>query len=214
MTRTTSKLLDALRQSWLFKLVWRLAPLAFLALLAVSANTSYVPRGVAGGLLHLLPLIFLAAAWIAGCARWPAQRARNRALSPLQRLQMSDGPSPQPLAEFLETSRHPPVETLPAWLQSMIANWGRPVSPRLMAAGELLFLIAIVLMGVLAVNSEAVSWLSQRLGDLTPSRFWGAFIALALLTAALGQWLSLRQMHDHYVKAAGQAGRRPFPAVR
>lgn len=214
MTRTSPKLLNALRRSWLFKLFWGLLPLGMLTLIALATNSQFITLDEENWLLKLLPVVPALIAFLIGWLQWPAQRARNRVLPVLQRMQMSDRPDPVPVGQFLHIDEQPPIENLPPIVQSFIAVWGRPV-PRLIAVPiDLLFTLAVGSLMFISSITDPLGLLSHWLDRPLPLTYWPTFFTLMGVAILIGSWLSLRRMHDHYVAAAKETGRRPFPAAR
>jgi hypothetical protein len=214
VTRTSPKLLNALRRSWLFKLFWGLLPLGMLTLIALATNSPPATPAVAVILMQLFAAALCLTGFFIGWLQWPAQRARNRALPVLQRMQMSDRPDPVPVGQFLHIDEQPPIENLPPIVQSFIAVWGRPV-PRLIAVPiDLLFTLAVGSLMFISSITDPLGLLSHWLDRPLPLTYWPTFFTLMGVAILIGSWLSLRRMHDHYVAAAKETGRRPFPAAR
>jgi hypothetical protein len=200
----------AIERSWLLKLVWLWTPFIPVTAIAVGRHDggselvflSFVP------ILIFLPGLLLPL--IVSAIERPARRARMRALSPLQRMQMSTETDPAPLHETLRISSKPPVESLPRLLQAAIACWGSPV-PRILALPMsilgLLIWVATVLMAFL---TDPLGDLARWLGPL-PLSYWPTFIALLAGGFVFALWSWLREMHDHYGAAAEATGRRPYP---
>ena len=123
----TSAWLNAAERSWLLKLAWLCAPYIPITLIAIS---NHVETDGDLGLIALLPVLValtgVAIPFVIGLAAKPARKARRRALSPLQRMQMSEETDMAPLSDTLRIDEKPPVETLPDLLQSAIAVFGAP----------------------------------------------------------------------------------------
>lgn len=214
MNRTSPKFLYALRRSWLLKLCWGLLPLGMLTVSAFATNSQLGTRNVAVILMQLCAAALCLTGFFIGWLQWPAQRARNRALSALQRMQMSDQPSPVPVGEFLQIDEQPPIESLPPFLQSLIAVWGRPVPRLISVAIGLLFLLAFQSLVLMAMIRNPIERLSHWLDRPLPLTYWPIFFTLMGVVILIGHWLSLRRMHDHYVTTARETGRQPFPSAR
>ncbi|MEN5168086.1 hypothetical protein ABE444_00810 [Brevundimonas pondensis] len=211
----TRSWLDAVERSWLLKLVWLGVPYIPLTAIALSnhAKTDGGP-----GLLAALPMLAVltgvALPFLIGLAAQPAKQARRRALSPLQRMQMSEEADMAPLTDTLRIDEKPPVETLPALLQSAIAVFGAP-PPRLLSGFVSgLSVIAMLALLPMALMSDPLGALSRWTGLTLPLAYWPTYWALLTLMLFNTLWRWLRQMHDHYVAEAQPTGRRPFPALR
>nr|WP_314436873.1 hypothetical protein [uncultured Brevundimonas sp.] len=214
MKNTSPKLLDAIRRSWLFKLGWDLLPLGMLSVFAVVTHTQFITDDILVILLLLYALASVLVARLIGWLQWPTQRARNRALPVLQRIQMADRPGPVSVGQFLRTDEQPPVESLPPFMQSLVATWGRPVPRLISIPTELLFVLAIGSLFFISLMPDTLERLSQWLGRPLPLTYWPVFITLLAVVIVIGRWLSLRRMHDHYVAAAKETGRHPFLGAR
>lgn len=211
----TSAWLNAAERSWLLKLAWLCAPYIPVTVIAIS---NHVETDDGPGLIAFLPLLAVltgvALPFLIGLAAQPAKKARRRALSPLQRMQMSEEADMAPLTDTLRIDEKPPVETLPDLLQSAIAVLGAP-PPRLLSkliSG--LSLIAILALMPMALMSDPIGALSRWTGVTLPLAYWPTYWALLTLMLLVTFWRWLRQMHDHYVAEAKPTGRRPFPALR
>ncbi|QYC09051.1 hypothetical protein [Brevundimonas nasdae] len=214
MTRTSPKLLNALRRSWLFTLFWGLLPLGMLTVFALATNSQFITLDEENWLLKLLPFVPALIAFLIGWLQWPAQRARNRALPVLHRLQMSDRPDPVPVGQFLRIDEQPPIESLPPFLQSLVVNWGGPVPRLISVLIDVLFLLAIGSLVFISTITDPLGRLSQWLNRPLPLTYWPVFFTLMGVVVLIGRWLSLRRMHDHYVTTARETGRHPFPSTR
>ncbi len=211
----TRSWLDAVERSWLLKLAWLCVPYVPITAIAIG---NHVETDGGPNLLAALPalaiLTGIALPFIIGLAAQPAKKARRRALSPLQRMQMSEETDMAPLSDTLRIEEKPPVETLPDLLQSAIAVFGAP-PPRLLSdfIGAL-SLIAMLALMPMALMSDPIGALSRWTGVTLPLAYWPTYWALLTLMLLNTLWRWLRQMHDHYVAEAKPTGRRPFPALR
>lgn len=206
--------LVAVKHSWLLKLVWLCVPYIPITAFAVSLHAND------GGslLIAALPAIVVfggaALPFLVGLLAQPAKKARRRALSPLQRMQMSEETDVTPLVETLGIAQKPPIGSLPDLLRLAIAHLGAP--PPLLVAYPLVtlgFLASLALIAM-AFLRDPLGLLTRWTGLTLPLDYWPAY-ALALTAALLiTLWHWLRQMHDHYVAEAKPTGRRPFPALR
>lgn len=214
MTDTTSKWMEGVRRSWLLKLAWVFTPLLTLIVIAALNHAFALNPDTAGLLAHLVFGGGGLIAFVIGWTQRPARRARLRALSPLQRMQMSDAPYSVPLHETLRIDDKPPVEALPPFLQSAMAKWGRPV-PRVISSSLDGLAIALLLTAfAMAAATAPLETVSRWLDRPLPLSYWPTFAALMTVILVIGLWSWLRRMHDHYVSAAETTGRRPFPAAR
>lgn len=206
--------LDAVERSWLLKLAWLCVPYIPITALAVSLHADDGDSGLIAALPAIVVFGGAALPFLAGLLAQPAKKARRRALSPLQRMQMSEETDVTPLGETLGIAQKPPVDTLPDWLQAAIAYFGAPL-PRLLEPliKALGVLISLALMAM-AFLRDPLGLLTRWTGLTLPLDYWPAYglvLAVALLVTL---WHWLRQMHDHYVAEAKPTGRRPFPALR
>ena len=102
MTSIPSDFMDTVERSWPLKLAWLCVPYVPITAVAVSLHAD--DRG--SGLIAALPAIVIfggaALPFLVGLLAQPAKKARRRALSPLQRMQMSEetdaAPSTKPSA--------------------------------------------------------------------------------------------------------------------
>ncbi|WP_292225152.1 hypothetical protein [Brevundimonas sp.] len=214
MIHTSPKFLNALRRSWLFKLGWGLLPLGMLTVFAFTTNSSFITVDPENWLLKLAPFIPGLIAFLIGWLQWPAQRARTRALPVLQRMQMPDRPDPVPVGQFLRIDEQPPIESLPPFLQSVVAVWGRPVHRLISVPLDVVFLLAAGSLLFVSTITDPLGRLSHWLNRPLPLTYWPVFFTLMGVVILIGQWLSLRRMHDHYVAAARETRRQPFPSAR
>lgn len=206
--------LDAVERSWLLKLAWLCVPYIPITALAVSLHADDGDSGLIAALPAIVVFGGAALPFLAGLLAQPAKKARRRALSPLQRMQMSEETDVTPLGETLGIAQKPPVDTLPDWLQAAIAYFGAPL-PRLLEPliKALGVLISLALMAM-AFLRDPLGLLTRWTGLTLPLDYWPAYglvLAVALLVTL---WHWLRQMHDHYVVEARPSRRRPFPALR
>lgn len=206
--------MDAIEQSWLLKLAWLCAP--FVPITAIAAS-NHVETDGGFGLITALPgVVLLSGAVIPtmiGLATQPAKKARRRALSPLQRVQISDEADAATLGDTLRIDEKPLVESLPPLLQRAIATFGAPL-PRTpsSAIGGLGLTFGLALLPM-AVMTDPIGVLSRWTGQPLSFAYWPTYAALLSTTLLITLWRWLRQMHDHYV-AVAKPGRRPFPALR
>ncbi|WP_313005055.1 hypothetical protein [Brevundimonas sp.] len=206
--------LDAVERSWSLKLAWLCVPYIPITALAVSLHVDNDGSLLIAALPAIVVFGGAALPFLVGLLAQPARKARRRALSPLQRMQMPEESDATSLEETLGIARKPPVDTLPDWLQAAIAHLGAPL-PRLLepliTALGLLISVALI---ALAFLRDPFGLLTRWTGLTLPLDYWSAYGLM--LTAALlfTLWRWLRQMHDHYVVEAKPTGRRPFPALR
>jgi len=212
VTGATSKFIDSLQRSWLLKLAWVLAPFAPMLVVATSKHS---PERWAGWLSSAMLLVVfgsLAASYAFALIERRQRRARLRALSPLQRLQMSDEANLAPLGETLRVTDHPAIETLPRVVQWAIAALGAPLPKPLSAVVVALDLSIFVLLLAMVFLNDPMGQLSRRLGaPLLP--YWPIFIALFAGLVALRLIERLSSMNRYYIAQAATSGRRPFPAL-
>lgn len=208
----TSQFLDAVRQSWILKLVW-----AWLSLLPLSLCAVAKHGGGHFSFIWFAPLLLLvppAASLLIGRLQSQAQRKRHRRLTPLQRTQVSDEPEYEPLHEVLAIGSHPPVATLPPLLQAAVARLGAKPPVWLAPFVIPLCLAFGVALAALALLDDPVALLTRGLGRPWPLSYWSTYAIFAAIGFLLVTWHWLRAMHDHYVAEGLNAGRRPFPALR
>ena len=211
----TPSWLDNAERSWLLKLAWLCVPYIPITVIALSNHVETVGgRDLLAALPAFAVLIGVAIPFVIGLAAQPAKKARRRALSPLQRMQMSEEADMAPLSDTLRIDEKPPVETLPDQLQSAIAVFGAP-PPRLLSrlVGGLSLFACLALMPM-ALMSDPLGALSRWTGLPLPLAYWPTYWALLTVMLLNTLWRWLRQMHDHYVAEAKPTGRRPFPALR
>jgi hypothetical protein len=213
MPGMTRSWLDAVERSWKLKLAWLCVPFLPITALAVSKHVE-TDSGLIAALAAIVVLGGAALPFLVGLLTQPAKKARRRALSPLQRMQMSEEADAATVSDALGIAAKPPVDTLPDALQAAIAHFGAPL-PRLLEPfiTALGLLISVVLMA-LAFLRDPLGLLTRWTGLTLPLDFWPAYglVLSAALLVTLWHWL--RQMHDHYVAEAKPTGRRPFPALR
>ncbi|WP_428156388.1 hypothetical protein [Brevundimonas sp.] len=212
MTDTTSKFMDGLQRSWLLKLVWVIAPLGPLLVVALSKHGA----GRWAEWLSTAALLFLfgglATSYGFAIIERRQRRARLRALSPLQRMQMSDEANLVPMSERLRIADHPAIENLPRPIQSVIAFWGAPLPKSISAALVVLDLSIVVVLLAMVLMDDPMGDFSRRLGaPLLP--YWPVFITLTGVLITLRVVGRLTQMHRHYTGEASTSGRHPFPAL-
>lgn len=209
-----SPFFDAVERSWLLKLAWLCVPYIPITAIAVSLHADDGDAGLITALPAIVVFGGAALPFLVGLLAQPAKKARRRALSPLQRMQMSDEVDAATVGETLGIAEKPPVDSLPDLLQSAIAHLGAPL-PRLLerTIGALGVLIWLALMGM-AFTRDPLGVLTRWTSLTLPLAYWPAYalVLTAALLVTLWQWL--RQMHDHYVAEAKPTGRRPFPALR
>jgi hypothetical protein len=202
----------AIERSWLLKLVWLWTPFIPVTAFAIDRHNG----GHEFGLLSFLPILILLPGillqLIVNALERPARRARMRALSPQQRMQMSPGVDPAPLHETLRIASKPPVESLPRPLQAAIAYWGSPIPQIFAAPISILGLLIWFTTVLMAFRADPIGDLARWLGPL-PLSYWPTFIALLAAGFVFTLWCWLREMHDHYGAAAKTTGRRPYPAL-
>jgi len=210
----TSAWLNAAERSWRLKLAWLCVPYIPVTAIAVSFHAGDGESGLIAALPAIVVFGGAALPFLVGRLLQPAKKARRSALSPLQRMQMSEEADAATVGETLGIDEKPPVDSLPDWLQAAIAHFGAPL-PRLLepliTALGLLISVALI---ALAFLRDPFGLLTRWTGLTLPLDYWSAYGLM--LTAALlfTLWRWLRQMHDHYVVEAKPTGRRPFPALR
>lgn len=188
----------------------------FVPITAIAVSNHAETDGGPGLLAALPALILLSSAvlpFVIGLVMRPAKKARRRALSPLQRLQMSEEADAATLTDTLRIAEKPPVDSLPEELQAAIAHFGAPL-PRLLEhhIKALGILISLALMA-LAFLRDPLSLLARWTGLTLPLNYWPAYALVLTAALLVTLWHWLRQMHDHYVAEAKPTGRRPFPAL-
>lgn len=200
----------AIERSWLLKLVWLWTPFIPITAIAIGKHSD----GSELGLLPFLPILILLPGILLPLAvsliERPARRARMRALSPLQRMQMSTETDPAPLHETLRIASKPPVESLPRPLQAAIAYWGKPARRIVAVPIDILALLIWLATVLMAFRTDPIGDLAQWLGPLSLS-YWPTFITLLTASFAITLWSWFREMHIHYSSIAAIAGRRPYP---
>lgn len=206
--------LDAVERSWLLKLAWLCVPYIPLTALAVSLHADDGDSFLIAALPAIVVFGGAALPFLVGLLAQPAKKARRRALSPLQRMQMSEETDATPLGETLGIAQKPPVGSLPDLLQAAIAYLGAPL-PRLLAYPlvTLGFLASLALMA-LAFLRDPLGLLTRWTGLTLPLDYWPAYVLVLTAALLVTLWHWLRQMHDHYVAEAKPTGRSPFPALR
>lgn len=195
---------DAIEHSWSLKLAWLCVPeipvVIYAAVKHGGLDSRFIPATVAAALL-----IGFAPSIVKRMLR-PLQRARRRALSPLQRMQMSEEMDYQPLEEILGIDQKPAFTSLPPVLQVLTRRFGRP-APGLGFVALLVSIPAGLLLAAMALLDDPIALASRLIGAPWPLSYWTTF--LLLLSLILGfRFLSwLRQMHDHYAAEAKTSGR-------
>ena len=208
----TSQFLDAVRQSWILKLVW-----AWLSLLPLSLCALAKHGDGQFSFIWFAPLLLLvppAASFVIGRLQSQAQRKRHRRLTPLQRPQVSDEPEYESLHEVLAIGSYPPVATLPPLLQAAVARLGAKPPVWLAPFIIPLCLAFGVALAALALLDDPVALLTRGLGRPWPLSYWSTYAIFAAIGFLLVTWHWLRAMHDHYVAEGLNVGRHPFPALR
>lgn len=213
MPGMTRSWLDAVERSWKLKLAWLCVPFLPITALAVSKHVE-TDSGLIAALAAIVVLGGAALPFLVGLLTQPAKKARRRALSPLQRMQMSEEADAATVSDALGIAAKPPVDTLPDALQAAIARFGAPL-PRLLEPliTALGLLISVVLMA-LAFLRDPLGLLTRWTGLTLPLDYWPAYALVLSAALLVTLWHWLRQMHDHYVAQAKPTGRRPFPALR
>lgn len=207
--------MDAIQRSWLLKLAWLFVPFVPVTAIAASKHSAATDGfNVVTMLPTLLVLGGVMVPFAIAFAERPAKRARRRALSPLQRMQMSDEADAVSLADALSIAEKPPVDSLPRLLQSAIARFGVPTPRPLSGAIEGLGLVAWIMATAMAFMDDPLGDLSRWIDQPLPLSYWPAYAALLAAGFGVAVWRWLREMHDHYAAAAKASGRRPFPALR
>jgi len=209
----TRSWLDAVERSWKLKLAWLCVPFLPITALAVSKHVE-TDSGLIAALAAIVVLGGAALPFLVGLLTQPAKKARRRALSPLQRMQMSEEADAATVSDALGIAAKPPVDTLPDALQAAIARFGAPL-PRLLEPliTALGLLISVALMA-LAFLRDPHGLLTRWTGLTLPLDYWPAYGLVLTAALLMTLWHWLRQMHDHYVAEAKPTGRRPFPALR
>lgn len=214
MTSIPSDFMDAVERSWPLKLAWLCVPYVPITAVAVSLHADDSGSGLIAALPAIVVFGGAALPFLVGLLAQPAKKARRRALSPLQRMQMSEETDATPLDETLRIAKKPPVDTLPGQLQAAIARFGAPlprfIAPLIKALG---LLISLALMA-LAILRDPLGLLTRWTGLTLPLDYWPAYALVLTAALILNLWHWLRQMHDHYVAEAKPTGRLPFPALR
>lgn len=210
-----ARLQTSAERSWALKLAWCFSSLLPLILVAV------IKHGPDDGLFAALPLtsavlvfgVFVLP-FIASKARQGARRKQRAALTPLQRLQLSDEPDYEPLSETLKIDSKPPVQSLPPALQAAIRRFG--TRPRGWRAALLvpLSLFSTAMLIALSILDAPLDLLAAGLNRPWPLSYWTTYAIVLAADAVFIPWHWLRQMHDHYTTEAQLNGRRPFPALR
>lgn len=210
----TRSWLDALERSWLLKLAWLCVPYIPVTAFAVSLHSDDGESGLISALPAIVVLGGAALPFLIGLLAQPAKKARRRALSPLQRMQMSEEADVATVHDTLGIAEKPPVDTIPEELQAAIAHFGAPL-PRLLEhlITALGLLISVALMP-LAFLRDPLGLLTRWTGLTLPLDYWPVYALVLTAALLITLWRWLRQMHDHYVAEAQPTGRRPFPALR
>lgn len=210
----THSWLNALERSWLLKLAWLCTPYIPVTAIAVSLHVDSDEFGLIAALPAIVVFGGAALPFLVGRLLQPAKKARRNALSPLQRMQMSEEADAATVGETLGIDEKPPVGSLPEALQGTIAHFGAPL-PRLLEplirALGLLISFALI---ALAFLRDPFALLTRWTGLPLSLDYWSAYGLMLTATLLFTLWRWLRQMHDHYVAEAKPTGRNPFPALR
>lgn len=205
--------MDALQRSWLLKLVWLLVP--FVPITAVAAS-NHSAAGNSFNIISMLPTLLVlsgaAVPFAIALAEMPTRRARRRALSPLQRMQMSDEADAINLADALRVAEKPPANSLPRLLQAAIFRFGTPTPRALSGLIEGLGLVVLILASAMAFMDDPLGDLSRWIGRSLPLTYWPTYAILLATAVGVAVWRWLREMHDHYSAVANASGRCPFLA--
>lgn len=210
----TSAWLNAAARSWLLKLAWLCVPYIPITAIAVSLHADDGDSGLIAALPAIVVFGGVALPFLVGLLAQPAKKARRRALSPLQRMQMSEEADTATVSETLGIAEKPPVASLPEEVQAAIAHFGAPL-PRILEhlIKTLGVLISLALMA-LAFLRDPLGVLTRGTGLTLPLNYWPTYALVLTAALLITLWYWLRQMHDHYVAEAKPTGRRPFPALR